>query len=233
MPDRGLLERSSIAATPAGLTREAWRFSGARWAQLTYEVSQPAALAHLPGDVTRPVPCYARLFVLEASDSPAGPLRLAALFTGGRFKLMAKNVLTDAVVDGPAGAVAAAFGAPFRPGKVVIARDGLTLSATVSDETGLLATLTLPALRAVDPSMLRWDPWLGFVTRGTELRMVEYAPQPEPSEAFLSRCAELETPAALPRTHPWRAFRNLNTISACYEEGTLVLPAPELQQPLS
>jgi hypothetical protein len=146
---------------------------------------------------------------------------------------MAKNVLVDALVDGDAAAAAGAFGGPFRAGSVSLEREGQRLVCTVGDGAGPLATLVLPALRAIDPAMLRWDPWLGYQAHEGVPRLVEYAPQPGPTEAFLSKGATLEIAPGLPRGHRWRAFRNLLTISACYEEGELTLGAPVVQQPLA
>lgn len=184
----------------------------------------------MPGDVSRPVPCYARLVVLEAAQSPVGPFKLAALLVGGRYRLMPKNVLVDGIVDGAVEAVAAAFGGPFRVGSVALDRDGPRLSATVSAGGDVLATVVMPSLYAVEPSMLRWDAWLGYSSDDGVLNIVEWGPQPQAREAFLSKGATLETPAALPRSHLWRRFRSLNTISACYEEGDVALAAPTVQQ---
>lgn len=233
MPDRGLLERPLNVATPPGEgPPPPWHIASARWAQITFEVSKAAALGAMPGEVSRPVPCYARLFVLDALDSPAGPLRLAALLVGGRYQLMPKNLLVEAIVDGPAGAVAAVFGGGFRPGSVAFDREGSAVRATVSAGAESLALLTLPALRAVAPTMLRWDPWLGFARHNGAIDIIEYGPRPEAREAFLSKGATLETPPELPRSHTWRQFRNLNTISGCYVEGVLTLTAPVVQQTL-
>ncbi|MBI2767931.1 MAG: hypothetical protein HYX53_18745 [Chloroflexi bacterium] len=231
MPDRGLLERSAIHAQVLGGTHPApWTLTGVRWAQLTFEVGREAALATMPADVSRPVPCYARLLVLAAEVSPAGPLRLAALMTGGRYKMMPKNVLVDAIVDGPADDVAAAFGAPYRSGRISLGQDGSRVVAEISDGELTLGTLMLPAIYAIDPGMLRWDPWLGFTEAGVQLQIVEYGPQVQASEAFLSKGATLETPVALPRTNQWRKLRNINTISASYGQGEITLTAPEVQQ---
>jgi hypothetical protein len=233
MPDRGLLEPGAIVtAALVGPHPAPWTLTGARWAQVTFEVEREAAMARIPGDVSRPVPCYARLFLVDAADSPAGPLRMAALMLGGRFRMLPKNVLVDAVVDGPAAAAAGAFGAPFRAGAVTLTRDGARLEAVVADESGELARVTLPALYAVDAAMLRWDAWLGYVDHDGAPGIVEYGPQPEPREAFLSKGATVETPAALPRGHAWRALKSIGTITACYEEGTLTLSEPVFQQVL-
>jgi len=231
MPDRGLLEATTIDAPGLnGATPAPWTLDGARWAQITYEVNQQAALGRMPGDVNRPVPCYARLIVVDAPESPAGPFRLAALFAGGRYRMMPKNVLVDAIVDGPTDAFLGAFGAPYRKGDVTFERHGERFAATIADGSDELARLTLPSLLAIDPAMLRWDPWLGFTSEDGRLQIVEYGPRAEPSEAFLTKGATLETPPALQRNHLWRTFRNLNTITACYCEGALTLTAPEVQQ---
>lgn len=231
MPDRGLLEATTIEAPALGGPHPApWTLPGARWAQLTYEVNQQAALGRMPADVARPVPCYARLIILEAPESPAGPFKLAALFAGGRYRMMPKNMLVDAIVDGPADALAGAFGAPYRPGRIQAERDGERYTASVADGSGELARLMLPHLLAIDPAMLRWDPWLGFTANDGTLQIVEYGPRVEPSEAFLTKGATLETPPALQRNHLWRTFRNLNTITASYSEGAFTLTAPEVQQ---
>jgi hypothetical protein len=231
MPDRGLLERAQIAAGAlSGGGRAPWTLAGARWAQLTYEVAQRAALRYLPCDVNRPVPCYARLFVLEAPASPVGSFRLALLSVGGRYRMLPKNVVADGIVDGPLEALSKAFGGPLRAGLVSLERSRGRVEARIADAQGELATLHFPALYAVDPAMLRWDPWLAFADDGERLELIEYAAKAGPAEAFLTKGAELETPANLAREHTWRALRNINTVSAAYVEGELTLTAPEVQQ---
>lgn len=232
MPDRGQLDPATLPVLPpAPIGGNPWRIESARWAQITFEVGKEAALETLPCAVSRPVPCYARLFVLEAGDSPAGPFRMAALLSGGRYKMMPRNVLVEGIVDGPIEAIRTAFGAPFEAGRVSLEHDGARLSATVAQGAEGLATLMLPELVAIEPSMLRWDAWLGFATKDGAPSLIEYAPQPTVATAFLSKHATLETPATLPRTHAWRKFRNLTTISACYATGALTLTAPTPQEP--
>lgn len=233
MPDRGLLDATTIAATALQPTAAApWVLGNARWAQITFEVNQQAALATIPGDAARPIPTYARLFVVDAGTSPVGPLKLAALMVGSRYKMFPRNVLVDAIVDGPVAEVAATFGAPLRAGAVSIERDGARLVANVGDSDGPLATVTLPDMYAIDPGMLRWDAWLGFADQDGKTSLVEYGPQHRDAEAWLSKGATIEMSAGLPRTHRWRTFRNLLTISACYLEGELEIGAPVVQQAL-
>ncbi len=231
MPDRGLLERSSLTPVALGGGHPApWQIAQARWAQLTFEVTQTAALEALPGDVGRPVPCYARLFVLDAADSPVGPFRLAALMAGGRYRMLPRNVLVQGVVDGTVEAIAGAFGSPFAGGRISLERTGTRAIATIAVDGQLVATLVLPELRAIDAGMLRWDAWLGFAANNGAVELIEYGPRPAPREAFLSKGATLDTPADLGRANPWRRFRNLNTVSSCFVEGGLTLSAPEVQQ---
>ena len=233
MPDRGLLDPNDITAVMLrGRHPAPWQIEHARVVQVTYEVEQSAALAVMPEDVTRPVPCYARIFILEAADGPAGPFALAALLVGGRFRMLPRNILVRGVVGGPVDAVAGAFGSPYVSGAMEIAREGASLTATVRDGDDLVAEVTLPALRAIDPAMLRWDAWLGFAGPGDNIDLIEYGPKFEPATAFLSKGATVESPAAQGAAGAWRALRNLNTISACYAEGPLTLSAPDVQQAL-
>ncbi len=233
MPDRGLLDPATIAPPSAtGGPLPPWHVASAKWAQITFEVAQQAALDELPCDATRPVPCYARLFILDAADGPDGPFRLAVLFVGARYKMLPRNALVQGIVDGPLDAVESAFGARFVKGAVTLSRDGPVLDASIARAMPL-ATLHLPELRAIEPNMLRWDPWLGYADADGVTKLAEFAPRPDIEAAFLSKHATLEAAPGLARTDPWRRLRNINTVSACYAEGALTLTAPEVQAPLT
>ena len=231
MPDRGLLERSRLHSGLIAMHEDSqqWALGGVRLAQVTFEVNREAALAYMPEDVSRPVPCYARLLVIEAETSPVGPFRLAALFVGGRFQLLPRNALVDGVVDGPAADVSSAFGGQFRPGRVGLRRNDGHVSGEVGDEASTLATIDLPSLAAVDPSMLRWDPWLVQGRLDATPALFEVVLRPRATEAFLSKGARVVTPADLQRAHTWRQLRNINPISACYLEGAADLVLPRAQ----
>lgn len=225
MPDRG---QRKIAGGEAPLTDAAsWTMTGARWLQLTFEASREAVLGALPCDVTRTVPCYARLLVIDADESPAGPLRMAVLLAGGRYEMQPRNIVVGGVVDGSLEAVTGAFGRGFAPGEVSLVRDGARVEATVGES---LARVTLPALRAVDSTMLRWDSWIGVAAVNGDARLVDYTIEPTIAQAFLAKGATLETGAASDAT--WRAFRCLNMISACYAEGTFVFGSREAREPV-
>lgn len=234
MPDRGLLERASVRAAAMLPHAEdaTWALEGVRMAQVTFEVDRDAALVTMPSDVSRPVPCYGRVIAVEAADSPAGSLRMAGLFVGGRHKMLPRNVLVDGIVDGRLAAVTDALGSPYRAGSIALRREAGRVEVEIAGDEGMLARLVLPALNAVDRSMLRWDPWLGFSDVDGVPQIVEYSLRPDASEAFLSKGAIVETGASLPRGHTWRKLRNLNTISSSYLEGRLEIALPVVQQPL-
>lgn len=215
MPDRG---QRKIAGSAGQLTdRSVWELPGARWLQVTFEVSRDAVLAALPCDLTRTVPCYARLLVVDAPESPAGPLRMAALLAGGRFEMQPRNVLVQGVAGSGTPALSSAFGEGFVSGEVTLTREGASVDASVG---GDLARITVPAMRAVDATMLRWDPWIGVAAADGSARLVDYTIEPAIDQAFLAKGVTMETGAA--RDSHWHAFRCLNMISACYAEGTLV-----------
>jgi hypothetical protein len=137
------------------------------------------------------------------------------------------------VVDGAFEAVAGAFGAPSGEGRITLERSEGGVSATVAAGGEWLATARLPALRAIDPTMLRWDPWLGYAGPGDNIDLIEYGPHTAAGEAFLSKAATVESNTALPRESIWRQLRSINTISACYAAGALTLSAPEIREALT
>lgn len=235
MPDRGRLDPLGIAAGPLlrGEHAAPWVLGGARWAQVTFEVAQAHALAFLPEDLTRPVPAYARVIILDAPQSPVGAFRLAALLVGGRFRLMPRNMLVQAVVDGPVQKFAAAFGAPFIAGSVAFDFQRDAVRALVFGGDGQLAAFELPELRAVDPALLRWDPWLGFAGPGDNIDLVEYRLEPEIDQAWLSKQAQVNAASATATgSSPWSRLRSVNLISSCVCQGTLTLTVPEVLQAL-
>ena len=111
-----------------------------------------------------------------------GAFRVGGATRGGPLPHAAPELLVRGVVGGPVDAVAGAFGSPYVSGAVEIAREGASLTATVRDGDGpLVAEVTLPALRAIDPAMLRWDAWLGFAGPGDNIDLIEYGPKFEPA----------------------------------------------------
>ncbi|MCZ2109352.1 MAG: hypothetical protein LC118_07280 [Dehalococcoidia bacterium] len=233
MPDRGRLDPSGITAGPLlrGEQAAPWVLRGARWAQVTFEADQAEVLAVLPEDLNRPVPAYARVVVLDAPTSPAGPLKMAALLAGGRYRLLPRNVLAEAVVDGPVREVAGAFGAPFVPGSVEahFGAEGHAASIAVGE---VKLAINLAGLRAVEPALLRWDPWLGFAGPGDNRDLIEYQFEPTISQAWLSGLTKLDMTDGSETGSPWARLQSVNQISSCICEGTLTLTVPEVLQAL-
>lgn len=232
MPDRGLLDLNSVEPAELAPAPEAFVFERARWLQVTFEVARAAALRRLPPDVTRPIPCYGRLLVIDGSlgGRRAG---LAALLAGGRFRMMPRNVLVEVVVDGPPGEIRRLLGTGVSEGTVRLERSGQRAAAEISRRGALLATATLPGLYAIEPTMLRWDPWLGVGASAGATVISESVVSPEFEAAYLSKDAAFDPDRALSPESPWRQFRNLTTISASYGEGTFALRGPDVQQPWS
>jgi len=230
MPDRGLLNISTLDGLPAlDDSRADWKLTGVRWCQATFEVDRDAVLSVLPCDVSRPIPCYARLFIAVAEGGPHGAMGVAILSAGSRNEMMPRNVVVQRLVDGPVAAAERAFGGPVQRGKITLERADGGVIATVADETRALATVRLPDLRPIDDAMLRWDPWLGYAQGPEGPEMIELGLKAMPRAPFLSRKSQVEPAPGLPRTDIWNRFRNLNTISACFVEGDLTLQAARLR----
>ena len=223
MPDRGLLEARNAASGELAPGRTLL-FEHARWLQITFEAEQQAVLEAMPTEAGRPIPPYARLLVVDA-----GTRRLAMLSVGTRFRMMPRNAVADVITQGCEEDALAALGTAT-PGSIVLERNGQEIHATVSGPDGELAVVTLPAMYAIEPSMLRWDGILVSGRHDGVAVLAELAPAPRLTAAFLSKGATVEPGAGLPRSHPWRRLRSLGTISACYAEGTLVLGEPVIAE---
>lgn len=225
MPDTGTLEHNLISANPLRAGVEPLVFEQARWVQVTFEVPRGAAVEHMPSEVTRPIPCYGRFFAAEGLVGGAS-VSLGALTVGGRFMMMPRNVLVSGVTSNAS--VAEVLTNGLIPGTVAFERDGASLRASVSVEDVPVATANLPGIYAIEPSMLRWDPWLAVADHDGGNVLTEIVVTTAVESAFLSKGATVEPDPTLPRTHPLRQLRNLLTISACYAEGTLTFGPPRV-----
>ena len=223
MPDRGLLDLSTIG--DAGFGTSDLTIENARWLQVTFEVERQAALAHMPCDVGRPIPPYARLLVAASERSS-----FAILSVGGRFKMMPRNVVAATVAQGAG--VDGLFGEGAVSGSVELKREGQEISAEIGGPDGPLARVWLPAAYAIEPSMLRWDAFVALGRADGEAVLAEVTPSHTLQTAFLSKGADVTVEPSLPRTHPWRRLRSLGLVSACYAEGTLAFSAPVVQREL-
>lgn len=220
-----MLERSTVEATTLGNGVGPLVLEHARWLQVTFEVPRRAALACLPSNVTRPIPCYGRLFAAEGTVN-AESVTFGVVMVGCRFMMMPRNTLVTGVAS--SGVVSEVLTNGIQPGSVAFDRDGARLQASLLQGASRVAAASLPGLYAVEPSMLRWDPWLAFAEQDGQTVVTEVPVTPEINAAFLSKGATVEPDGALPRNHPVRQLRNLLTISACYAEGTLTFGAPRI-----
>ncbi len=202
MPDRGRLESSRVGSLES--VRGTW--SEACWLQLTFEVPREAALTWLPNEATRPIPGYARIFVLAPASGTGDGGGIAALLAGGRLRDRPVNAL-----------VASALGVSLVAGAgevIASAREGALPFLQVR----------LEALSPVDPKLLHWDPWLvSAIDQGGDERLVELKAGADIRGAWRSRTARVELGTQLSPESPWRELRNSNTISACYCTGSFGL----------
>jgi hypothetical protein len=229
MPDLGLLSRDAIRTQP-GAPGESLVVTGARWLQVTFEVDRATALALMPCEVSRPVPCYARLLVVQGMSDGRG-IAFASLGVGGRYRMMGRNVHVESFATGEgAGGV---LTSNLHAGDVSLVRNGQVVSAAIATSGEPLARVVLPAIYEIEPTMLRWDPWLTFAeTSPNRAGIAEVTVTPSIRRAYLSKGAAVTVDGAVPRDHLWRRLRNLLTISACYAEGEITLSTPVIQQEL-
>ena len=190
--------------------------------------SRDAAMRWMPADVTRPIPCYGRLLAVDGT-SGGRPLRFAALAVGGRFRMMPRNVLVEAVT-GDGGALPGLAG-PTRAGDVRMDAESGGLAIAITTAGGVLAEARLPVPFAIDPAMLRWDGWVVYAPGGGGAALAEALVEVRATTARLSKGASFTPGPAADRASPWRQLRSLLPISACAVEGVLrvgpaAVPAP-------
>ncbi|HZQ38086.1 MAG TPA: acetoacetate decarboxylase family protein [Dehalococcoidia bacterium] len=240
MPQFGLrsVERTAPVAARPDLPDLPWTFPGAEVIQVTYEVDLEAALDLLPTPLSRPVPPYARLIVARYPDSPVGPFAEALLLLACRYRMEPKQYVVACVVTTEAAreAEAALWGIDARVGAVELQRERTAagseaIAATVA-ASGPLAGVLLPSAYAIEPAMIRYDPFVSVRrTEDDELEVVQFSGAPAVHEARLSKgaSATCQTDAW---ADTWFRLRSLNMISATFAVADLqrtaleVLPAP-------
>ncbi len=220
MPDFG--ERA-LADYPDRLEpsgADGWDLSHCRVISLTFELRKEQAMPFLPRTLIRPVPAYAKIIVIDAPNSPAGPYREAALLIGARENVQIRNVLMDSVVAGEAQLEAArkAFGGSRRAGTVQIRDTGEAIEVAIADSAGPLCELRMGALRRCDATMLKYDALLvpGNVDgEAALLRWGVRVPLTE-VEGTLSRDWEVRMPR---RGTAWHALRPAYNVTAFQSLG--------------
>lgn len=224
MPEFGTLAAAEVTAPVAdGRYPAPWELKDARVAQITFEVAKASALAYLPPDMSRPLPTYGRLIIVAAPASPAGAVTIAALSVSGRYAMTPRNVAVQLVVDGPAEAVAGAFGGPVVEGAVRLDVDGTGVVGEISSAGSPAARLHFPTPHPVDPAMLRWDQWVTYRSADDHLDLIGFALEVGATSAALSKGATIETDAGRGRSDLWRRLASRKVISACYVQGTVTL----------
>lgn len=224
MPDRGLRSFEGLAL-PGLNTSATAVLVHASWMQITFEVDRETALSYLPCAVSRPIPTYARFLFVTSTD-----MSLAIASVGGRYRMLPRNVVVSAV--NPANLLAGTFGLGSEAGSARLTREGAHLDARASTEDTSFDA-TVDDLYAIEPSMLRWDPYLVVGERDSGAELAEVTISAIPERAFLSKYVTMTPGQDAPKEHPWRRLRSLGLISACYVEGALTFSAPEPQESLA
>lgn len=240
MPQFGLraVERTAPAKSLPELPDLPWTLPAAEVVQVTFEVELEAALELLPTALSRPVPPYARLIVARYPESPVGPFAEALLLLACRYRMEPKQYVVACVVTSEAAreAEAALWGIEARTGAVELRR---TRTATGSEEISAaiatsepLASLHLPSAYAIEPAMIRYDPFVSVRrTDDDQVEVVQFSGAPAVHEARLSKGAGVtcQTDAW---ADPWFRLRSVNMISATFAVADIertalaVLPAP-------
>ncbi len=142
-----------------GEGEDGWELADTRVVSLTFELSKHQMMDLLPEGLIRPVPPYAKVIIVDAPDSPAGPYREAGLFLGTRDRVQIRNVLLDAIVqgDGQLASGRRCFGGSRRAGSIELDVSEDEIRAVISGEEGELCRIRMGALRRCDATMLKFD----------------------------------------------------------------------------
>ena len=241
MPQFGLKTREQLGpAAPVDLASFPplpWKLVGAEVVQVTFEVDLDAALELLPEQLSRPVPPIGRVIVARYPESPVGPYAEALLLLSSRFRMEPKNYVVASVVTSEAAREAAAgiWRVPSTTGTVELRRErnpatgGEDITAVIAAGTPL-ATVYLPNAYAVEPAMVRYDPFVSMrVPEEDEPEVIQFSGPPSVREARLAKGASItcQTDAW---SDPWFRLRSLNMISATFAVVDMELTEPVVQQ---
>jgi Acetoacetate decarboxylase (ADC) len=205
-----------------------WKLPGAEVLQVVIEVDAEAALDHLPAQLTRPVPAYAKLIVARYPESPIGAFAEAALMVACRNRARWLQFIASAIVDQPqvANATAAIWSHPREVGIVSLTRTGNHVHAFLATDAGPILDIDLPNIYAVDPAMIRYDVTVTLrAHKGSAPEVLIVSAAPDVREGWLAKGAEV-TYHDLAADSPWVRLRNLNTISSTYAMVDLEWPIP-------
>jgi Acetoacetate decarboxylase (ADC) len=205
-----------------------WKLPGAEVLQVVFEVDNEAALDHLPAQLTRPVPAYAKLIVTRYPESPMGAFAGAALMVACRNRARWLQFIAATIVDQPqiANATAALWSQPGEMGMVTLMRTGNHVHASLARDAGPILDIDLPNIYAVDPAMIRYDVTVTLrAQKGSAPEVLIVSAAPDVRDGWLAKGAEV-TYHDTAADSPWVRLRNLNTISSTYAMVNLEWPIP-------
>ena len=166
-----------LAIAPGeGEGEDGWELAETRVVSLTFELSKHQMMDLLPEGLIRPVPPYAKVVIVDAPDSPAGPYREAGLFLGTRDRVQIRNVLLDAIVQGDEQLASGrrCFGGSRRAGSIELDVSDDEIRAVISGEEGELCRIRMGALRRCDATMLKFDALLVAGEEDGEAGLLRY-----------------------------------------------------------
>ena len=223
MPDRGLRSFEHLPLPEIGRSSPL-TLPRAAMLQLTFEVDRDTALSYLPCAVSRPIPTYARFLFVDSAD-----LRFHVASVGGRYRMLPRNVVISAL--SPGNVLAPTFGEGSEAGASLLERDDGHIEASAA-ASGDSFSATIETLSAIEPSMLRWDPYLVAGRGGAGPELAEVTLTLDLERAYLGKSVRMSSQVTS-NENAWRRLRSFGLISACYVEGALTLSSPETQESLA
>jgi hypothetical protein len=207
-----------------------WTCSEATMINAYFEVRKEILLDWLPSEYGRTTPAYCRLFIVDNSQSPAGPFRDATLALGCRLSMMPAAFTAASITDSRPALAAGIFerGYPNAFGKIEFEADRSHAHAIIGDEKGPLLEVTLPLLQTIEPSRLAYDHVDAFKTtrgdNGVKTELLITAPDFKVEHAAICKNARIEYPAERPES-AWQILNNRNLVSAQLVRGTRTFDA--------
>jgi hypothetical protein len=207
-----------------------WTCADAAMINVYFEVRKEILLDWLPSEYGRTVPAYCRLFIVDNSQSPAGPFRDATLALGCRLSMMPAAFAAASITDSRTALAAGIFerGYPSAFGKIEFEADKNRAHAIISDGKGPLLEVTLPLLQTIEPSRLAYDHVDAIKTsrgdNGIKQELLVTAPDFKVEHAAICKNARIDYPAERPES-AWQILNNRNLVSAQVVRGTRTFAA--------
>jgi len=195
-----------------------------------FEVRKEILLDWLPPEYGRTTPAYCRLFIVDNSQSPAGPFRDATLALGSRLSMMPAGFAAASITNNRTTLAAGIFerGYPNAFGAIEFEADRNHAHAIICDEKGPLLEVTLPLLQTIEPSRLAYDHVDAIKTsrgdNGIKTELLVTAPDFKVEHAAICKNARIEYPSERPES-AWQILNNRNLVSAQLVRGTRTFAA--------